>query len=295
MAGRDMSEPRGSASRSPERGRCSCTAPPTSSPRTAARCARNARSPPCAPAAAAAASRSATPATATGNAAAGPGARDEARPRSTGARRLRPACATRSAVGLRAGRPARRGPAPGPAAGDAIRTARTSSSPSTASTSCTTGASPGVDAEREWDLDLLRVRQALERAFLAALRAEVPAGRRRRAGDRRAADRAGRSRRHRCVAPPAPRRRGLAAARVPRAPLALPPQGGGSAGVGDPAAARGGQGGAGHRGARRVRRGRPGARARAAVRGDAAEHAGWTTATASTWIARLRRRWPRST
>ena len=35
---------------------------------------------------------------------------------------------------------------------------------------------PGVDAEREWDLDLLRVRQALEREFLTALRAEVPAG-----------------------------------------------------------------------------------------------------------------------
>ena len=35
---------------------------------------------------------------------------------------------------------------------------------------------PGVDAEREWDLDLLRVRQALERGFLTALRAEVPAG-----------------------------------------------------------------------------------------------------------------------
>jgi len=36
---------------------------------------------------------------------------------------------------------------------------------------------PGVDAEREWDLDLLRVRQALEREFLTALRAEVhPSG-----------------------------------------------------------------------------------------------------------------------
>jgi hypothetical protein len=34
----------------------------------------------------------------------------------------------------------------------------------------------GADAEREWDLDLLRVRRALERAFLAALRADVPAG-----------------------------------------------------------------------------------------------------------------------
>jgi hypothetical protein len=34
----------------------------------------------------------------------------------------------------------------------------------------------GVDAEREWDLDLLRVRQELETAFLAALRADVPAG-----------------------------------------------------------------------------------------------------------------------
>jgi hypothetical protein len=34
----------------------------------------------------------------------------------------------------------------------------------------------GVDPEREWDLGLLRVRQALELAFLAALRADVPAG-----------------------------------------------------------------------------------------------------------------------
>jgi hypothetical protein len=34
----------------------------------------------------------------------------------------------------------------------------------------------GVDAEREWDLDLLRVRRVLEREFLAALRADVPVG-----------------------------------------------------------------------------------------------------------------------
>jgi heme oxygenase-like protein len=34
----------------------------------------------------------------------------------------------------------------------------------------------GVDAEREWDLDLLRVRQALEREFLTALRADTPPG-----------------------------------------------------------------------------------------------------------------------
>ena len=34
----------------------------------------------------------------------------------------------------------------------------------------------GVDPEREWDLDLLRVRQELELAFLAALRADVPPG-----------------------------------------------------------------------------------------------------------------------
>ena len=34
----------------------------------------------------------------------------------------------------------------------------------------------GVDAEREWDLDLLRVRRELEMDFLAALRADVPAG-----------------------------------------------------------------------------------------------------------------------
>ena len=34
----------------------------------------------------------------------------------------------------------------------------------------------GVDAEREWDLNLLRVRQGLEMAFLAALRADVPPG-----------------------------------------------------------------------------------------------------------------------
>jgi hypothetical protein len=34
----------------------------------------------------------------------------------------------------------------------------------------------GVDAEREWDLDLLRVRRELELEFLAALRADVPAG-----------------------------------------------------------------------------------------------------------------------
>jgi hypothetical protein len=34
----------------------------------------------------------------------------------------------------------------------------------------------GVDPEREWDLDLLRVRRGLERVFLAALRADVPPG-----------------------------------------------------------------------------------------------------------------------
>ena len=34
----------------------------------------------------------------------------------------------------------------------------------------------GVDAELEWDPDLLRLRAALERTFLAALRADVPGG-----------------------------------------------------------------------------------------------------------------------
>jgi hypothetical protein len=34
----------------------------------------------------------------------------------------------------------------------------------------------GIDAEREWDLDLLRVRRELEMAFLAALRTDVPRG-----------------------------------------------------------------------------------------------------------------------
>jgi hypothetical protein len=34
----------------------------------------------------------------------------------------------------------------------------------------------GVDPEREWDLDLLRVRRGLERAFLTELRADVPPG-----------------------------------------------------------------------------------------------------------------------
>jgi hypothetical protein len=34
----------------------------------------------------------------------------------------------------------------------------------------------GVDPDREWDLDLLRVRRGLERGFLDALRADVPPG-----------------------------------------------------------------------------------------------------------------------
>ena len=87
----------------------------------------------------------------------------------------------------------------------------------------------------------------------------------------------------------------VAAARVPRAPLDLPPQGGRPAGLGDPAAAGGGQGRAGHRRARRVRRRRPGAGARAAVRRDARGPPAWTTATAPTWTSPRRRRWPRST
>ena len=96
----------------------------------------------------------------------------------------------------------------------------------------------GVDAEREWDPDLLRVRRALERAFLAALRADVPpattsSGRSPGCSPSRSTPRAPACRTT-CSA-----RRSLAAARVPRAPLALPPQGSRSAGLGDPATARG--------------------------------------------------------
>ena len=68
------------------------------------------------------------------------------------------------------------------------------------------------------------------------------------------------------VVAPAPRRRALAAARVRRAPLALPPQGGRPAGLGDRPAGRAGEGRAGHRRARRVRRGRPRPHARRALR-----------------------------
>jgi hypothetical protein len=83
--------------------------------------------------------------------------------------------AARSAVDQRAGRIARWRPAPGSAPG-----AEPYGEDAQLTLYCLYELHyrgfVGVEAEREWDLDLLRVRGALERAFLAALRADVPAG-----------------------------------------------------------------------------------------------------------------------
>ena len=109
----------------------------------------------------------------------------------------------------------------------------------------------GVDADLEWDPDLLRLRRALEQPFLAALRATVAAATTSTRRSRRCcSSRAG-------TGPSwhlARRGRALAAARVRRAPVGLPPQGGRPAGLGRAAAGGPGQGRAGRGAARRVRR-----------------------------------------
>jgi hypothetical protein len=125
---------------------------------------------------------------------------------------------------------------------------------------------PGVDDALEWDLDLLRLRSRLERPFLDALRRDTSGS-----DDVEAA-----------LAPLllepvsgtgpswhlAGRGRALAAARVRRPPVRLPPEGGRPAGVRRTAAGRADQGGAGVRAARRVRRRAGRADARHPVRLD---------------------------
>ena len=127
-----------------------------------------------------------------------------------------------------------------------------------AATSCTTAASPASTSAGSGSRRCSPAPATLERVFEAALRERGrPAGRRLRAGGD--GPRAARDRRRRrgavaVDATSSARRTLRAAARVPRAPLGLPAQGGRSALLGDPAPVGRAEGGARRDPGRRVRR-----------------------------------------
>ena len=174
-------------------------------------------------------------------------------------------------------------------------TATTSSSPSTAATSCTTAASPASPTTASGSPGCSRC-AARSSACSSGPCARTSARRRtwRRHAELDAllvepVDGAG------AVVAPAPRRRAVAAARVRRPPLALPPQGGRPAGLGDRPAGRAREGRARHRRARRVRRGRPGPHARPPVRRHDGRARAVDRLRRTTSTPRPPRRWPRST
>ena len=162
----------------------------------------------------------------------------------------------------------------------------------TSATSCTTAACPGVDERWEWEPSLLALRAELE----ARLRGRA-AARSARRGRRRSRPRDGPRAARRSPTPTTGRRCRAtssatgtldAGARVRRAPLGLPAQGGRPALVGDPAAVRPAEGRAGRDPGRRVRR----RAARARPRRSCSRRR-WTALGLDAALRRLPRRHPR--